>query len=382
MRRDFYTEDHELYRDSIRSYVENQVVPRYAEWSHAGIVPREVFTQLGELGALGFGVPEEYGGSGVDDFRFNLILAEEAARAHVAPALLGPGLVVDIVIPYLVSMGTEEQKARWLPGIASGETIAAIAMTEPGTGSDLAGIATTAVRDGDDWIVNGAKTFITNGINADLVVVAVRTGPDRHKGLSLLVVERGIEGFERGRKLDKMGLHAQDTAELSFTDVRVPGDNLLGAEGEGFFGLSRNLAQERISCAAAAVAGAAVALELTTAYVRERKAFGSPIGSLQNTRFVLAQMSTEIDIAQAYVDRCVLALNEGDLSPVDAAKAKWWTTEMYGRAVDSGVQLHGGYGYMSEYPISQLYLDARVQRIYAGSTEIMKDLIGRSMKLG
>jgi alkylation response protein AidB-like acyl-CoA dehydrogenase len=382
MRRDFYTEDHELYRDSIRSYVENRVVPSYAEWSHAGIVPREVFTQLGELGALGFGVPEEFGGSGVDDFRFNLILAEEAARAHVAPALLGPGLVVDIVIPYLVSMGTEEQKARWLPGIAAGETIAAIAMTEPGTGSDLAGISTTAVRDGEDWIVNGAKTFITNGINADLVVVAVRTGPDRHKGLSLLVVERGMKGFERGRKLDKMGLHAQDTAELSFTDVRVPGANLLGAEGEGFFGLSRNLAQERISCAAAAVAGAAVALDLTVNYVRERKAFGSPIGSLQNTRFVLAQMSTEIDIAQAYVDRCVLALNEGDLSPVDAAKAKWWTTEMYGRAVDSGVQLHGGYGYMSEYPISQLYLDARVQRIYAGSTEIMKDLIGRSMKLG
>ena len=382
MRRDFYTEDHELYRQSIRSYVENRVVPCYDEWSRAGIVPREVFTQLGELGALGFGVPEQFGGAGVDDFRFNLILAEEAARAHVAPALLGPGLVVDIVIPYLVGMGTDEQKARWLPGIAAGETIAAIAMTEPGTGSDLAGISTTAVRDGDDWIVNGAKTFITNGINADLVVVAVRTGPDRHKGLSLLVVERGMKGFERGRKLDKMGLHAQDTAELSFTDVRVPGANLLGAEGDGFLGLSRNLAQERISCAAAAVAGAAVALELTTAYVRERKAFGSPIGSLQNTRFVLAQMSTEIDIAQAYVDRCVLALNEGDLSPVDAAKAKWWTTEMYGRAVDSGVQLHGGYGYMSEYPISQLYLDARVQRIYAGSTEIMKDLIGRSMKLG
>jgi alkylation response protein AidB-like acyl-CoA dehydrogenase len=382
MRRDVYTEDHELYRQSIRSYVENRVVPCYDEWSRAGIVPREVFTQLGELGALGFGVPEQFGGAGVDDFRFNLILAEEAARAHVAPALLGPGLVVDIVIPYLVGMGTDEQKTRWLPGIAAGETIAAIAMTEPGTGSDLAGISTTAVRDGDDWIVNGAKTFITNGINADLVVVAVRTGPDRHKGLSLLVVERGMKGFERGRKLDKMGLHAQDTAELSFTDVRVPGANLLGAEGDGFLGLSRNLAQERISCAAAAVAGAAVALELTTAYVRERKAFGSPIGSLQNTRFVLAQMSTEIDIAQAYVDRCVLALNEGDLSPVDAAKAKWWTTEMYGRAVDSGVQLHGGYGYMSEYPISQLYLDARVQRIYAGSTEIMKDLIGRSMKLG
>jgi alkylation response protein AidB-like acyl-CoA dehydrogenase len=382
MRRQLFTEDHELYRDSIRAWIEHDIVPHYAEWERAGIVPREVFTQAGDLGALAFGVPEEFGGSGVDDFRFNLIMAEEAARALVSPALVGPGLVVDIVMPYLLSMGTDEQKQRWLPGIVAGTTIAAIAMTEPGTGSDLAGIATRAERDGDDWILNGAKTFITNGINADLVVVAARTGADRHKGLSLLVVERGMPGFERGRKLDKLGMHAQDTAELSFTDVRVPAANLLGAEGDGFLGLTRNLAQERIAASAGAVAQAVAALALTIDYVRERIAFGKSIGANQNTRFVLATLSTEIDIAQTFVDRCVVALGEGDLTPVDAAKAKWWTTELLGRVVDAGLQLHGGYGYMSEYPISQAYLDARVQRIYAGTTEIMKDLIGRSMKLG
>jgi alkylation response protein AidB-like acyl-CoA dehydrogenase len=285
-------------------------------------------------------------------------------------------------MPYLVGMGNDEQKQRWLPGIVAGTTITAVAMTEPGTGSDLAGIATRAVRDGDDWIVNGAKTFITNGINADLVVVAVRTSEDRHGGLSLLVVERGMPGFERGRKLDKMGMHAQDTAELSFTDVRVPAANMLGNEGDGFKGLTRNLAQERLAASAGAVAGAAAALDLTIDYVRERKAFGKPIGANQNTRFVIATLATELDLAQTFVDACVMAHLEGELTPVDAAKAKWWTTEFLGRVVDAGVQLHGGYGYMEEYPISQQYLDARVQRIYAGSTEIMKDLIGRSMRLG
>ena len=278
-------------------------------------------------------------------------------------------------------MATDEQKARWLPGIVAGETITAIAMTEPGTGSDLAGIQTRAVRDGDDWIVNGAKTFITNGINADLVVVAVRTSEDRHRGLSLLVVERGMPGFERGRRLEKMGMHAQDTAELSFTDVRVPAANMLGSEGDGFLGLTRNLAQERVTAAAAAVAAAEAALTLTVDYVRQRHAFGSALGALQNTRFALAELSTEIDIARVFVDRCVLALNAGELTPVDAAKAKWWSTELLGRAVDTGVQLHGGYGYMAEYPIAKAWADARVQRIYAGTTEIMKDLIGRSMRL-
>jgi alkylation response protein AidB-like acyl-CoA dehydrogenase len=382
MKRQLFDEDHELYRESIRSFVEQEIAPNYLQWSKNGIVPRELFLGLGELGALGFGVPEEFGGSGVDDFRFNLILTEEAARLNVSPAIVGPGLVVDIVLPYFLTMATDEQKARWLPGIVSGKTIAAIAMTEPGTGSDLAGIQTRAVLDGDAWVVNGAKTFITNGINADIVVVAVRTSEDRHRGLSLLVLERGMPGFERGRQLEKMGMHAQDTAELSFTDVRVPLGNMLGAEGDGFKGLTRNLAQERVSCAAAAVAGSKAALALTVDYVSERKAFGKSIGSLQNTRFKIAEMSTEIDIAQAFVDRCVIALNEGDLTPVDAAKAKWWTTELLGRVTDTGVQLHGGYGYMAEYPIARAWADARVQRIYAGTTEVMKDLIGRSMELG
>lgn len=382
MKRDLYDEDHEAYRASVRAYLQQKIVPHYEEWSRAGIMPREVFTQLGDLGALAFGVPEEFGGSGIDDFRFNLILAEEAAALHVAPAMTGPGLVVDIVMPYLLGMGSDAQKARWLPGIVTGETITAVAMTEPGTGSDLAGIRTKAVRDGDDWILNGAKTFITNGINADLVVVAARTGEDRHRGLSLFLVERGMPGFERGRRLEKMGMHAQDTAELSFTDVHLPAGNLLGVEGDGFFGLTRNLAQERISAAAGAVAGAEAALAVTVEYVRERHAFGHPIGALQNTRMSLAELSTEVDIARVYVDRCVLALNAGELTPVDAAKAKWWTTELLGKVVDTGVQFHGGYGYMAEYPIAQMWADARVQRIYAGATEVMKDLIGRSMKLG
>lgn len=382
MKRTLFDENHELYRQSLRAFIEHDVVPHYPKWELDGIVPRTVFTQLGELGALSFGVPEEFGGAGVDDFRYNVILAEEAARAGVSPALIGPGLVVDIVLPYFLTMASRDQKLRWLPCIVSGERVLAVAMTEPGTGSDLAGIQTTAVRDGDSWIVNGGKTFITNGINADIVVVAVRTGKERHTGLSLLVLERGMPGFERGRKLEKMGMHAQDTAELSFTDVRVPIGNMLGAEGDGFAGLTRNLAQERLSAAAGAVANAQAALDMSITHVRERQAFGKPIGAMQTIRFRIAEMSTEIDIAQTYVDRCILALNDGDLTPVDAAKAKWWTTELLGRVVDAGVQLHGGYGYMAEYPIARAWADARAQRIYAGSTEVMKDLIGRSMKLG
>ncbi|MBK8731151.1 MAG: acyl-CoA dehydrogenase family protein [Tetrasphaera sp.] len=381
MRRDLFDADHEAYRSSIRAFLEAKVVPHYDEWRSAGIVPRELFTDLGALGALGWGVPEEFGGAGVDDFRYNLILAEEAARLHVSPALLGPGLVVDIVMPYLVGLGTPEQQARWLPDVVAGRTITAVAMTEPGTGSDLAGISTRAVLEGDEWVLNGAKTFITNGINADLVVVAARTGEGRHDGLSLFVVERGMAGFERGRQLHKVGLHAQDTAELSFTDVRMPSANLLGRVGDGFAGLTRNLAQERLSAAAGAVAGAEAALALTVEHVRSRKAFGAPLGALQNTRFVLAELATEMDIARVYVDRCVRAHADGELTHVDAAKAKWWTTELHGRVVDAGLQLHGGYGYMDEYPIARAWTDARVQRIYAGANEVMKDLIGKSMKL-
>jgi len=382
VKRHLFTAEHEAYRAKIRQYLEVEVAPRNAQWELDGIVSRDLFTGLGALGALSWGVPKEFGGSGIDDFRYNVVLEEEAARAHVAAAIVGPGLVAHIILPYFLGMANDEQKARWLPGMVSGNTIVGIAMTEPGTGSDLAGITTSAVRDGDDWIVNGTKKFIGNGINADLLLVAARTSDDRHGGLSLLVVETNSPGFRRVRNLQKIGMHAHNTAELSFADVRVPAANMLGAPGDGFAGLTRNLAQERVTCAVSAVAAAVAALELTVDYVRERVAFGKPIGALQHTRFVIAELSTEIDIAQNFVDRCVIALNDGDLTPVDAAKAKWWTTEMLGRVVDVAVQLHGGNGYLTEFPIAKAWADARVQRIYAGSTEIMKDLIGRSMELG
>lgn len=382
MQRTLFEPVHEAYRTRVREYLETEVVPRYPQWVADRIVSRDLYTGLGALGALGHGVPVEYGGSGVDDFRYNVILTEEAARLGVFPAMVGPGLVSDIITPYLLGLGNDEQKSRWLPGVVRGGTVLAIAMTEPGTGSDLAGITTSAVRDGDDWVVNGTKKFIGNGMNADLIVVAARTGPDRHRGLSLLVVEADMPGFERVRNLDKLGMHAHNTTELRFTDVRVPAANMLGAEGEGFLGLTRNLAQERVTVAVHAVANALAALELTVDYVRGRQAFGKAIGQQQTIRFQVAEMATEIDIAQTYVDRCVAALNEGDLTPVDAAKAKWWTTELLWRVVDTGVQLHGGNGYLPEHPIAQLWLDSRAQRIYAGSTEIMKDLIGRSMQLG
>jgi alkylation response protein AidB-like acyl-CoA dehydrogenase len=327
-------------------------------------------------------VPEEHGGAGVDDFRFNVVLSEEAQLAGVASAHLGMSVHSDICLPYFMRYATTEQRRRWLPGLASGELIAAIAMTEPGTGSDLAGIAATAVRDGDGYVVNGAKTFITNGINADLVITAVRTDRgERHRGLSLLVVEGDTPGFERGRNLEKIGIHAQDTAELFFDDARVPAANLLGNEGEGFAYLVSNLPQERLSIAVAGVAAAEAALRWTVDYVRDRKAFGTPIGSFQNTRFELAEMRTEIDVGQAYVDRCVEALNAGELTAEDAAGAKWWCTELQGRVVDRCLQLHGGYGYMLEYPIARAYADARVTRIYGGSNEIMKEIVGRSMQL-
>ncbi|GLX49283.1 acyl-CoA dehydrogenase family protein [Streptomyces sp. MB22_4] len=382
MKRTLFEAEHEDYRESVRAFIAKHVVPHYADWDKAGIVPRELFTGLGALGALGIAVPEEFGGAGIQDFRYNTILHEEGARVGAIPAILGPTLHADVCLPYFLDQTDDEQKARWLPGIASGELITAVAMTEPGTGSDLSGIRTKAVRDGDHYVIDGAKTFITNGINADLVVVAVRTGEHPHRGLSLIVVERGTPGFERGRKLEKVGLHAQDTAELVFTGARVPAANLLGEEGEGFFALTRNLAQERMSVAIAGLAQAAAAFEWTVEYVRERKAFGKPIGTLQVIRHRLAELSTEIEVAQHYLDRCVLALNSGELTVVDAAKAKWWCTELQGRVMDACVQLHGGYGYMLEYPIARAWQDSRVSRIYAGTTEIMKEIIGRSLELG
>ncbi|HEX8304501.1 MAG TPA: acyl-CoA dehydrogenase family protein [Jatrophihabitans sp.] len=386
MQRRHYDEDHLAFGDAVRTFITKEMQPDYLAWEAAGLAPRELFRAAGGNGFLGIQVPEQYGGGGTEDFRFNQILGEELMLAGVGGAGLGITLHNDICLPYFLRYCTDEQKQRWLPGIASGELITAVAMTEPGAGSDLAGIRTSAVADGpgadSDLIVNGSKTFITNGINADLVITAVRTGPERHKGLSLVIVERGMPGFERGRNLEKLGLHSQDTAELSFTDVRVPKANILGEIGSGFLGLVSNLPQERMSIAISGVAGARAALNWTINYVRERKAFGQSIGSLQNTRFVLAEIATEVDVAQAYIDQCVNALLVGDLSPEDAAKAKWWATELQGRAVDRCLQLHGGYGYMQEYPIARAYADARVTRIYGGATEIMKEIIGKSLKLG
>lgn len=378
----FFEDEHHAYRESVAAFLEKEVVPHYSAWEKAGIVPRDLFTRLGALGALGFAVPKEFGGAGVADFRYTVILQEEAARLGVSSAILGPALQAAICLPYFLDLTTDEQRARWLPGIASGDLITAVAMTEPGAGSDLSGIRTKAVRDGGDYVIDGAKTFITNGINADLVITAVRTDEHPHRGLSLIVVERDTPGFERGRKLEMVGLHAQDTVELVFTGARVPAANLLGAQGEGFFGMTRNLPQERISVAVSGLAQASAAFEWTVGYVRERNAFGKPIGSLQVIRHRLAELATEIEVAQHYLDCCILALNNGELTPVDAAKAKWWCTELQGRVVDACVQLHGGYGYMVEYPIARAWQDSRVSRIYAGTTEIMKEIIGRSLELG
>ena len=382
MNRTIYNEDHEAFRQSYRSWVDNEIVPHDDEWNKAEITPRSLFTNAGNHGFLGFDIPEEFGGGGVEDFRFNAIAAEEIQMAGVTASGLGMTLHNDICVPYFLKYCTAEQKQRWLPGISSGELITAIGMTEPGIGSDLASMGTTALRDGDSYVVNGSKTFITNGINADLVVLAVKTDPnERHKGMSLIIMERGLEGFERGRNLDKMGMKAQDTAELFFNDVHVPATNLLGEEGQGFAMLVDNLPQERLSIAIAGVAAAKAAFEWTLTYVQERQAFGQTIGSFQNTKFVLAEVATEIEVAQAYIDQSILALNAGTLTAEDAAMGKWWCTELQKRAIDKCLQLFGGYGYMSEYPISRAYRDARVTTIYGGTTEIMKEIIGKSLGL-
>lgn len=380
MTRAIFTDEHEMFRSAYRAFLDRDVVPHAEEWERAGIVDRDVWTTAGASGFLAFDIPEEYGGPGVDDFRYNLVVVEELAAAGVLAAGAGFTLHNDVTLPYFMKYCTDEQKARWLPGMASGELITAVAMTEPGMGSDLASMKTTAIKDGDTYVVNGSKTFITNGINSDLVIVAAKTDPnERHKGMSLLVVERGMEGFERGRNLDKIGLHAQDTAELFFTDVRVPAANLLGAEGRGFLQLVDNLPQERLGIAAAGVAHARAALGWTLDYCKERTAFGQPIGSFQNSRFKLAEMATEIEIGETFVDRCVHELMAGTLTAENAAMAKWWCTEMQKRTVDTCLQLHGGYGYMLEYPVARAYLDARITTIYGGTTEIMKEVIGRSM---
>lgn len=380
-RRPLYDDEHEQFRATVRAFVDKFARPNAERWSAAGKVDRWLFEEAANAGVLGFAIPEEYGGGGTRDFRFNAIVAEELGRNPVSDGMAGVGLSNDIVIPYFTDLADDEQKARWLPGIARGELVVAVAMTEPGTGSDLAGIRTSAVRDGDHYVVNGSKVFISNGQNADLVVTAVRTGEDPHKGLSLLVVEADTAGFGRGRNLEKIGLHAQDTSELFFDDVRVPAANLLGPEGSGFTGLMRNLPQERLSIAAGAIASTEGVLERTLAYVTERRAFGKPIGSFQNTRFQLAEMVTAARVSRIYIDDLISRHSQGEVTAAEAAAAKFWTTEQLVDIVGRCLQLHGGYGYMLEYRIAQDYLDSRITTIYGGTTEIMKEIVGRDLGL-
>ena len=378
MSRDIFETEHEDFRAAARTFLDRECVPYAAEWEAAGQVSREVWLKAGEAGLLCFDVPEEYDGPGINDFRYNAVLAEELVRSGTS----GPGFTVhtDIIVPYLIQLGTPAQKRRWLPGCVSGEIITAIAMTEPGAGSDLQGLTTSAVDQGDHYLLNGSKTFISNGILSDLVIVVAKTDPDAgHLGYSLLVVERGMAGFERGRNLDKVGMHAQDTAELSFTDVVVPKENLLGEPGHGFIYLMQNLPQERLSIALLAAAACEQTLELSLDYAKTRHAFGRPIGKFQHNRFLLAEMATEAHICRVFVDDCLRRHVAGTLDNTVASMAKWWTTELQVKLVDRGVQLHGGYGYMLEYPIAKAFVDSRIQTIYGGTTEIQKEIIGRSL---
>ncbi|HEX5090124.1 MAG TPA: acyl-CoA dehydrogenase family protein [Nocardioides sp.] len=379
-RHSIYEEEHEDFRATARRFLEREVTPFHDQWEKDGQVDREVWRKAGAAGLLCFDVDERYGGAGVKDFRYNVVLAEEIIRAGASG--LGFGVHTDVIVPYISSLASDEQKQRWLPGLVSGDLVSAIAMTEPGAGSDLQGIRTSAVDKGDHYVLNGSKTFISNGILSDLVIVVARTDPDAgHQGISLLVVERGMDGFERGRNLDKIGLKAQDTAELFFDNVHVPKENLLGAEGRGFVSLMENLPQERISIAAIAVAASEAVLELCLDYAKTREAFGKPIGSFQHNRFLLAEMATEVHIARVFLDDCVLKLNAGEVDTALASMAKWWTTELQTKVVDRGVQLFGGYGYMTEYPIAKAFVDSRIQTIYGGTTEIQKEIIGRMLGL-
>jgi alkylation response protein AidB-like acyl-CoA dehydrogenase len=380
-RRNLYDDDHELFRDSFRRFLDTEVVPNYAQWERDGIVPRELFLSAGKSGFLGMAIPAEFGGGGVADFRFNAVIAEEVAKTGTVS--FGINLHNDVCLPYFLEYANEEQHRRWLPGLASGELVAAIAMTEPGTGSDLAAIKTVATRSGEGYVLNGSKTFISNGLNADLVVVAAVTDdtPTGGKGLSLFVVERDTPGFTRGRNLDKIGMHAQDTAELFFQDARVPAANLLGESGSGLTALKTNLAQERMTIAVAGIASAKQALAWAIEYVQQRNIFGKPVSEYQNTRFVLASVKTETEVVQAFVDDCVRELVAGSLSADRAAMAKLAASELQCSAVDRCLQLFGGYGYMTEYPIARAYVDARIGRIYGGTSEVMRQIISKSMGL-
>jgi acyl-CoA dehydrogenase len=382
VRRTIYGEDHEAFRVMIREFLEKEVVPVYPEWLEAGIVPKEFFKKLGSIGVIGMNMPLEYGGGAQRDFAFNAILQEEAARALV---MLGTLRVhMEVCLPYFMRYANDEQKSRWFPKLVSGEALSALALTEPDTGSDLAGVRTSAVREGEHFILNGSKTFITGGGLADLVIVLARTSADtaeRREGLSLLVVEDGTAGFEKGRFLSKIGLRVQDTVELSFNDVHVPVSNLLGEEGRGFFQLGHNLPQERLAIAVGAVAQARAALEVTIEYVKNRVIFGQPVSHFQNTKFELAAVAAEIEAAECMIDRAIAELSEGVLSPVDAAKTKLFCTELQSRVVDRCLQLFGGYGYINDFPIARMYADARVSRIYGGTSEVMKSIISKSLGL-
>ncbi|HSE71433.1 MAG TPA: acyl-CoA dehydrogenase family protein [Nocardioidaceae bacterium] len=381
MKRRIYDEDHEAFRSSVREFLDRQVKPHLEEHIAEKSMPRALWLEAGKQGFLGLEVPEKFGGAEAGDYRFNAVLTEELAKVNMAlPSCVG--IHADIVAPYLVHLTTEEQKARWLPGFCSGEILTAIGMTEPSGGSDLANLKSTAVRDGDDWILNGSKTFITNGYSADLIVVAARTSPEKKaRGITLFGVEATMEGFSRGRKLDKVGQDESDTAELFFEDVRVPAANVIGEVDHGFIHMMTWLPQERLGSAVTNLAHARQILDETIEYAKERKAFGQPIGAFQHNKFLLAELVTKVEVAQAYVDEAVVAHTEGELTPIDAAKAKWWTAQVQNEVLDHCVQVYGGYGYMNEYRVARAWRDARVTKIWAGTNEIMKELIGRDLGL-
>ena len=379
MKRLIFDEDHEMFRDATRRFMQAEIEPQVERWREQGICDKEAFLKAGEQGLLGMWVPEEYGGMGITDFRFEQVVIEETVRHGDLGLFLT--LHSRLVGPYIGELGCEALKQRLLPKVISGETILGVAMTEPSAGSDLAGIKSRAVKDGDDWIVNGSKTYISNGINGGAFVAAARTVPDKRHGIGLFVIEEGMEGFQRGRNLAKMGLKTQDTAELFFENVRIPAENVLGDPEKGFYSLMHFLAEERLISACQEVAHAQVAFDLTMDFILERKAFGRPIGAFQNTRFKMAELRTLIDVTQTFIDQCVVMHNEGKLSADLAAEAKLFASETESKVMDECVQLHGGAGYMSEYRISHMFTDARVSRIYAGSSEIMKEIIARGIGL-
>ena len=381
MKREIYSEDHEAFRSSVREFLERSVIPDVEKHAADKALPREFWLEAGKQGFLGLEIPEEYGGMEAGDYRFNAVLLEE--MSHVNAALSAClGIHADITAPYIVAMGTEEQKQRWLPGAASGEILLAIGMTEPSGGSDLAALKTSAVKDGDDWVINGSKTFITNGYSADLVITAVRTDPEKGaRGITLFAIPADAPGFSRGRKLDKVGQDESDTAELFFEDVRLSEDHVLGELGGGFIAMMQKLPQERLGCAISNVAHAKQILAETIQYTKDRKAFGAPIGTFQHNKFLLAELVTSIEVTESYIDTCVIAHDKGELTPVDAAKAKWWSSQVQNDVLDHCVQLHGGYGFMNEYRVARAWRDARVSKIWAGSNEIMKELIGRDLGL-